>query len=545
MDIREHVRKHLVNHAVIFGDNIQGKRWQYFIDIRQALLTGGMLAYAGELIWDKIKKYQPEILVGQGIGAMNLLIATQIAAEKQNYKVNTLVSREARKMRQRHRLVEGPRPKHGARAIFVDDSMVMGSTYAKLKENLKEEGIEIDICAAVIFYDFYRQYGSRRLEILGLPIERIFTRHDLGLTRIDPKNRPIEKQLVWRNLSYAQWAEKKYVQCPPTIYNEFVLFATDNHEVFCHRLNDGELIWSWQGSKPTMEKGIGSQLVIANNRVYFSSYDGNSYCLDLSTGLEIWAMRLDMFLHSTPYVNVESRELYLGTEGGLQYTRGDIVCQDIDTGLVKWRFPTRHVIPASACFFNNQVICCSNDGYIYSITDGKLNWSKFIGISKGRPASYNNSLFVVTEDGKLLAIDSLGNILWERGCGVKTIHQFLQIHPNGLLFIGNQEGSVIAFDSLGNQIWIRVIRGSAWFNLKLYKDELAVITQNGYAVILNALTGQKNSQSWLKYPVQSPPDFNDDYFVVHSADQGLLVYRRQTYDIPSTRASLDYVNYAG
>ena len=517
----EQLRKHIVNHGIILGDTVAGKRYQFFLDIRQALQTSGYLKIAGQLMRNKIKSYQPEVIVGLGLGAANLLLATQIAAEDEGYKLSTLIGRDRRKQRNRRKIFEGPLVRQYARAIYIDDAFNTGSTYFKCMKLLEQENLRLEIRAACVLYDFWNHKGSRKLEILGLPFLRVYTRHDMGLTRIDPKDSPVESKLLWRNLAYNQWPQ--WLKAPPIIHEDKIIFVNDRHEVYCHLLN-GDLVWHWSGPNPNVAKGVSARPIVADNKVLISSYDGSIYCLDLDHGHCIWSRPVDMFLHSTPFVN--GNELYLGTEGGLHLKRGDIICQDLNTGEVKWRFPTNDVIPGSPMLVENQVICGSNDGYLYSLTDGKLNWALYVGLVKGRVNILGNIIVCSTEEGYIYGISKTGKFIWSRSCGTKTIHQFCPVHDSGLVYIINQDHNCIAYNERGDQVWIRKLRGPGFYNLTLHKDELLAITENGYAVVMCALTGEKKKQSWLRYKVTCPAAFNDDLIVVHSQTKGLFVYQR-------------------
>lgn len=532
----EQLRQHFLDRGIIFGDTVQNTRYGFFIDSRQALQDSGCLGIAGRLLWKAICHYQPEVIVGKGLGAINLLVAVQIAAEAEGFHLQTLIVRDERKKRNRQRLVEGPRPRKYARAIFIDDVINYGNTFQKCRQKLYEEEIFLDIIALAVLYDFWRPSGSRRLELLGLPVHRIFTRHDLGLTRIDPKKRPVEESLLWRNLAYNQWPY--WYKSPPTICNSKVFWANDRHEVYCHDIESGALIWMWQGPLPKREKGIVSQIQYHQNKIYFGSYDGSSYCLDADTGVLVWANRLDLFIHSTPWINSKDGEIYISTERGTDYKKGDIVCQDLNTGETKWRFPTRNVVPASPLEFKGQVICGSNDGYLYSISNGKLNWSIYLGVIKGRPAIMGDKIIVVSEDGKIIAVSLDGQVLWHRTCGISSLHQFPQVYKEKLVYVINQEGYVIAYSDKGQQIWIRQVRGQGLYNIILRDNEIFVITENGYAVFLDAETGLKISQTFFNMKIRCPADFNKDFLVIHSLKQGLFSYKRAKYDKIDFRCSV-------
>jgi len=516
------LRNHILNHGIIFGDQVEQRRYGFFLDTRQALQQSGYLKIAGQLLWEKIREFQPQVIIGTGLGAVNLLCAVQIAAEEDNYQLNTLIVRDAKKPRNRQRRIEGPSVKPHSRAFYIDDAFNTGRTFNKFLNIIKEERLDLDLLGLAILFDFWNPYGTRRLEVAGLPVYRIYTRHDFGITRIDPKSSPVEGRLLWRNLAYNQWSY--YLKSPPMIINDLIIFANDRHEVYCHNIDSGEIIWQWQGPHPFQEKGISARPIIDDHAVYISCYDGFLYKLDLYTGQVIWKTQLDMYLHSTPYIY--QRMLYIGTEGGLHKKRGDILALDTITGQILWRFPTKDVIPASPTLFQSQVICGSNDGKIYSITNGRLNWSVYVGIVKGRPAVIEDSLFVCTEDGHLYALDPKGRFIWHRTCGTQTLHQFLPSHPSGLIYIINQDHFCLAYDKTGNQIWARKLRGPGLYNISINKDELFICCENGYSVILDAISGEKLQQSWFPFRINCPPNFNDKILALHSVDKGLYVYER-------------------
>ena len=526
----ESLKHHLIDHAVILGEYAPGKSMHFLYDFRQPMLTGGYLKFVGECLWNKIKKYNPTVIYGVGFGALPLLSSTQIAAESDGVSLITLIVRDERKQRNRCRLVEGSRPAYKERAVFIDDVMNYGSTYKKAKQSLLDESIVVDTVAVAVLCDFWRFSGSRQLEATGLPLERIFTRHDLGDTRIDPKNCPATESLVWRNLAENQW-DNNWINAAPAIWKDKVYFANDRHQVFGHELATGNLLWEYQGDRPLRDKGIGSKLQVVDGFLYFTSYDGNICKIDAMTGEIKWKKYIDMYLHSTPYIDLERQQVYIGTEGGLTNRRGDIICIDINTATTKWIFPTKHVVPASPMLINDMVVCGSNDGNLYSLDPitGELIWMLYnIGEVKGQPAQLDDIIVVTVESGKIYGIDFDGKILWKRSCGVMSRHQFLQVHDKSkLVFVGTSGGMVVAYNSKGKQVWIRRLRADCYWNLTLYKDQLIVITIKGDINLLDPSTGNKLKFERLNYKVCCPCDFNDDYIAINSATKGFFVYRKQ------------------
>lgn len=528
-DILNQFKSHLINHAVTLGEYAPGKSAHIMYDFREALLTGGYLKFAGSLLWNKIKKYNPSVIYGTGFGAVNLLLSTQIAAEDDGVYLKTLVARDVRKERNRRRLVEGPRPTYNERAVFIDDIMNTGSTIKKSQAALEDENIFIQTVAVAVLYDFWTPSGSRRLEATGMPVERIFTRHDFGETRQDPENSPAIIDIVWRNLSHNQW-NKGFLNASPTIWQDKVYFANDRHQVFAHDIHTGEILWEYQGHKIYQEKGIGSKLSIVNGFLYFTSYDGTICKVDAVTGKLQWKKHLDMFLHSTPWIDLVRNQVYVATEGGISNQRGDIVCLDLETATTIWSFATNHVVPCSPILINDLVICGSNDHNLYALdpATGELKWMlENIGEVKGRATCIDTTIIITVERGKIYGIDFDGNILWKRSCGIMSKHQFLQVHKEyGLVYVANHDGFVVAFDKLGNQVWIRKLRHGCFWNIRLHTNELIVITATGDINVIDPLTGKKLKYTSLKYDVYCPCDFDQNYIAIASVSKGFFLYKR-------------------
>lgn len=497
-------------------------------DTREALLEGRYLHIAAGLMWEHIKKYQPTYLIGSGVGAHNLMIAIKILAELENYDLNILYVREQRKTTNRQRLIEGPRSSSNDTAVYIDDLINTGETWKKTNSALNEEKINLSITAICVLIDFWNFKGSRRLEIQGIPVERVFYRHDLGDTRQDPKNTPVIKNLVWANLSHNQWF--KWNKSPPLICDNKVYYVNDRHEIYCHDLYTGEIVWKYTGPKPYQEKGICNVPYIINNSMYFTSYDGTITALDSITGSVKWKKYLDMYIHSTPWIDHKNNQIYVGTEGGISNKRGDIVCLDLNLGNTKWRYPTEHVVPCSPRLIDNQVICGSNDGFLYSINceTGDLNFKIFTDEVKGRINYLDDIIVACCEKGKIYGISKQGSILWIRNCGTNSNHQFLPVHRElGLVYVGNSDGMIVAYNKSGEQIWITHVRENVGWNLTLKNNELIVVTNNrGHLYVLDPETGKKLKYQKLNHSVRGPCDFDSEYIAINFLERGLCLYRR-------------------
>jgi outer membrane protein assembly factor BamB len=528
MSIRDELRSKLISDAVILGEYAVNRTNRVMFDTREALLEGKYLKLAGELMWDKIKSHNPTVIYGNGLASFPLLSSIQIAASNDGISIKTLLIRDKRKYRNRHRLIEGPRPKIGERAAFVDDLMNTGTTYKKCQDALIEDGIQLQTITCCVLIDFYRFRGSRRLRALGMPVECVFDRRELGDTRSDDTNPNVTNRVLWRNLASNQWPQFKG-KTIPKIVDDKVYYGNDRHEIYCHDIDTGEILWKFRGPKPYMQKGLGVEIVIDGDYLIVTSYDGAIYKMNRHTGQLVWKKHLDMYLHSVPHI--EHDRLYVATEGGINHARGDIVCLDNRTGSTIWRYETRGgVIPCSPNLLHNMVICGSNNGNLYSLNSltGQLNWVvEGIGEIKGRANTIDDVIVVTTEDGKIYGISLTGDILWQKPCGTNSIHQFLSVHTvHKLVYVINSDGMLVAFNKYGNKIWIRRLRADGAWNLTLKGDELISITRQGHIDVVNPETGHKIRSERLGYEVGCPCDFTKNHIAVNSAGNGFYFYER-------------------
>ena len=526
----ETLKRHLLNHGIIFGQHSPSQRSTWMVDVRQALLTGSVLNLTGQLLWHKIKKYNPEVLYGGGYGSLNIMLAIKSQAELDGYALDVIILRDRRKQHNRRRRIEGPDTRTNARAVYVDDLMNWGNNFRSVQREMLGEGRILNTVAVAVVFDFWTYSGTRRLEVTGTPVVRLFRRHDLGYTREDSHCSPVTESVQWRNFSSNQWPSFGS-KTRPSIIDDKVYFGTDRHEVFCHDLHSGEIIWSWQGPQPHRTKGLGAGFEFNNEYIYITSYDGSISVLNRHTGHLKWRRHLDMFMHGIPYIDKNRSKIYLGTEGGTWKERGDIICLDLITGDTLWRTPTQHVIPCSPNIINNLVICGSNDHHLYALDPdtGEPHWIlTHIGEVKGRVNQIGETLIAATEQGWLYGIDTeFGNIKWKRPCGRSTRHQFLPVHKKlKLTYVINEDGFVIAYNENGDQIWARRLRASGSWNITLHGEELMVITREGHISILDVTTGEKIKNNKLNHKVGCPLDFNDNYIAVNTVSDGFFLYNR-------------------
>ena len=84
------------------------------------------------------------------------------------------------------------------------------------------------------------------------------------------------------------------------------------------------------------------------------------------------------------------------------------------------------------------------------------HWSKVLGadIIAG-PITFNDRVYVATEDRSISCLDSTGRFLWNHALPGKTV-PFLAVSPTGIVLAFCEKGNIIAFNSNGSFLWKRV-----------------------------------------------------------------------------------------
>lgn len=559
----EKLRKGILNHGVFFADsNVKGS---HIWDLRELLLQDNYAEIAGTLLWKKIKKYQPEVLYGDGYGCAPLMFALQNAARADNYQISVLWAREQRKDRNRKRLIEGPRPKDNARAIYIDDIFSYGSTWSKIHEKLKEENIKIITVALASILDLCRsEGGTRRIFSHGYPVETLFRRHDLGFTRIDAKKLVVKKNL-WRflskNLGNPRGIQTR-IKCPPTIYQNKVFHCTDQGVLYCLDLDSGNILWRYEPVTPYhKEVEVVNELQIFEDKLYYASYDGSCRCVDINTGSVVWQVLTATFQHATPEIDIKNRRLYINAELSIEEydpasrsfsvknNASDVSCYNLDNGSLIWRTEKiQGTGPGSVTMINDQMIVVgSNNNSLrcYRSSDGRFLWAvPFVDHIKGKAISFNEKIYAVDELGWFKIIDFYGNVLKTQRVGQRSRHQFLTV-ANDLGYILITSGTYIhCFDEHGQRIWISRARDTIETRGSLQGNYyMTVGKEKGYLQVNDVRDGSKiQGQHTHLGNVLAPPSWIDKKLAIHSQNKGLFVF--ETNDIiDNTTEQDDYQIY--
>ncbi len=89
------------------------------------------------------------------------------------------------------------------------------------------------------------------------------------------------------------------------------------------------------------------------------------------------------------------------------------------------------------------------------------------------PAIYNDKIIVSTVNGKVLSLDTNGNLLWEVDLG-RTVASSPTVSQSGKIFITTYDGNIFCLDEMGNTIWNNNIPANILSSVAVYKDRIFV-----------------------------------------------------------------------
>lgn len=206
------------------------------------------------------------------------------------------------------------------------------------------------------------------------------------------------------------------VYTSPTLDGDNIYFAADNGRFYGVNAKTGEAlggVWS-QGPKPGIDIGgdIVSDFTLSGDIIYYITADQNMHAVDLTSGIQRWATRLDMDVHNArPIVNGET--IYLAASNTLSAYR-------TRSGIRLWTIPLPNeaVVPDAVDADGNSYVVTA-DGYIYSVnTRGRSNWKPAQSPHLDSdviapPLLAGNLLIVGTATGGIYAFDmTTGALKW-------------------------------------------------------------------------------------------------------------------------------------
>jgi orotate phosphoribosyltransferase len=183
MSARETLLAELREHALVIGEVTlsSGRKAQYYVDAKRALLRPPAYRAAGELVAAEAAEHGASAVGGMTMGADPLACAA-IGADGGEGLVAFFVRKE-RKEHGLQRWIEGPELAAGTRCLVVEDVVTTGGSTVRAIERIKEEKLEVAGVTAVVDR---LAGGAEAIEAAaGAPYRALLTIDDLYPDRPD------------------------------------------------------------------------------------------------------------------------------------------------------------------------------------------------------------------------------------------------------------------------------------------------------------------------------------------------------------------------
>ena len=315
-------------------------------------------------------------------------------------------------------------------------------------------------------------------------------------------------------------------------------------------------------------RSLNPPLVIGDT-IYFGSYDGNFYALDVESGYMRWVFKSGAEINSIPYADNE--KVYFGSKDGKLYALS------LETGEEVWSFRTRSQINSLVQRYGDYIVFVGDADAIYFLSpDGEEQFKI------NNPGWYNFT-FIIEDDVMYMAtgprVEMVGpydiykkEFLWFMSYyDIDAIWYSFSPTRGDLIFMGTADlvygEIVLGYHAMnrhtGELVWQKYINGILNYNLSendiidyfwkncdildfmapaVWRDTIIFSGGDCTARSFYAQTGELKWEQVFDLPVSSPPtladdrvyfgllgdDYNPSRLVCISARDGRLLWQMET-----------------
>jgi len=204
----------------------------------------------------------------------------------------------------------------------------------------------------------------------------------------------------------------------PAILNGTLYIGSQNSQFYAINSENGQIHWQAEiGSG-----GIDASPAILDGIIYVGSLDGHLYALDQESGHQLWEFKTEGAITATPAVSEDA--VYAGSTDGYLYAL------ERNSGKQKWRSKASDIIVAGACVATVSkepgAVAAARAAPAEAEQENEageekplLSLSDESDIAQGETAS-EASVYFLSADGSLHALDRNGHIVWEFASESKT-----------------------------------------------------------------------------------------------------------------------------
>ena len=280
------------------------------------------------------------------------------------------------------------------------------------------------------------------------------------------------------------------VYAMPAVSNNIVVTGSSDNFIYGLSAKTGKLLW-----KLETEKAVLGNPVIEQGVAYIGSSDGHFRAIDITTGTLRWDFdSVRGFVVTKPLVY--DNKIYFGC------WNNDFYCLDLSSGKQIWKWnngASNRMFSPAACFpvaTANRVFIVAPDRYMTSLdaTTGNVIWRKqmpdlrvreSMGLSKD-----SSVVFVKTMEGNVYGISTSANDMtpvWKSDVALGyEISPTAIVENNNIVFVPTQSGTTVAIDrNTGKLLWKHKLSNGLVTNLlPVGNKELLVTTMDGKVSLL-------------------------------------------------------------
>ena len=256
----------------------------------------------------------------------------------------------------------------------------------------------------------------------------------------------------------------------PTFAGGVVLVGGTDGQVHAVEAGTGRKRWSFRAGG-----AVRTRPTVSDGAVYVQADDGFLYKLAVASGEERWRVRVvESPIERLPFDNPKSRydrfgsdvtvaegRLYLGTHDG------KVLALDPENGARVWSFATGDAVLAAPAVDSGRVYAGSFDKHVYALdaAGGRLLWKRDTqGAVVSTPASAGDRIVVGNRAYDVLGLDAkTGDVAWKRYVWFSWIESSPVVR-DGVAYVGSSDAAaVFAFDvASGRRLWAADVHGWAW-----------------------------------------------------------------------------------
>ena len=228
------------------------------------------------------------------------------------------------------------------------------------------------------------------------------------------------------------------VTSEPLIIDGVVYITACDHNIYAIDLETGKERWRFSSQGPNV-----SGPYPGKGRIYFGSYDGNLYCLNLEGKLE-WKFDAGDKIAGRPIVH--RNHVFFGCRNGNAYA------VDLD-GRLEWKLRAEDSIGNTPAAFGDVVYFGSFDFNLYALNlRGRLLWRFATGGAVGIPAISNRLIYFGSFDHCLYALDLKGKLRWKFMMGDAFDPGSGIIVEGDTVYFGSKDFNLYAIRN-GKELW--------------------------------------------------------------------------------------------